>query len=38
MRLEIQYWDAKGLTTDQINEFDEMLENFFGRGGFKVEF
>ena len=38
MRVEIQYWDATSLTTDQINEFDEVIEKFFARGGFKVEF
>ena len=38
MRFEIQYWDVKGLTTDQIDEFDQVIEKFFARGGFKVEF
>jgi hypothetical protein len=38
MRFEIQYWDVKGLTTDQINEFDEVIENFFKRGGYTIDY
>ena len=38
MRVEIQYWDTKTLTTDQINEFDELIEIFFGKYGFSIDF
>jgi hypothetical protein len=38
MRVEIQYWDTKTLTTDEINEFDKLIENFFVKYGFWIDF
>ena len=38
MRVEIQYWDTKTLTIDQINEFDQLIETFFAKYGFSIDF
>ena len=38
MRIEIAYWDAKPLTTDRINAYDEWLEALLKRYGFRIEF
>ena len=37
MRIEINYWDTDPNIGEKINEFDELIENFFKEYGFRIE-